>query len=46
MNVDEAGNLYVANYDGGYITKYTPRPDADPNKLVGQPMLLEGQATD
>ena len=46
MNVDADGNLYVTNFDGGYITKYTPRPDADPNKLVGQPMLVQGRATD
>jgi len=41
MVVDNAGNLYVANYDGGYVTKYTPRPGADPNRLVGGPLVLE-----
>jgi sugar lactone lactonase YvrE len=40
MSVDQEGNLYVANYDGGYVTKYTPKPGADPNRLVGQPLLI------
>lgn len=41
MAVDQEGNLYVANYDGGYVTKYTPRPGAHPDRLVGQPLLIE-----
>ena len=40
MAVDQDGNLYIANYDGGYVTKFTPKPGADPNRLVGQPLLL------
>jgi hypothetical protein len=41
MNVDSEGNLYVANYDGGYVTKYTPKAGADPNRLVGQVLKLD-----
>jgi hypothetical protein len=41
MVVDAAGNLYVANYDGGFVTKYTPNPGADSNRLVGQVLLLD-----
>ena len=41
MAVDQDGNVYIANYDGGYVTKFTPRPDADPSKLIGQPLVLE-----
>ena len=40
MAVDPEGNLYVTQYDGGYITKYTPKPDADPDRIVGQPLVL------
>jgi sugar lactone lactonase YvrE len=40
MTVDQEGNLYVANYDGGYVTKYVPKPGADPNRLVGGPLML------
>ena len=44
MNLDSEGNLYVANYFGGYVTKYTPKPDADPRKLLGQPLLIRPSA--
>ena len=44
MNLDSEGNLYVANYFGGYVTKYTPKLDADPRKLVGQPLLIRPSA--
>jgi len=40
MVTDAAGNLYVANYDGGFVTKYTPKPGTDPNRIVGQPLLI------
>ena len=45
MNIDDQGNLYVANYDGGFITKYTPKPDANPAHIVGQPLLIGNEAT-
>ena len=41
MAVDQDGNVYVANYDGGYVTKFTPKPGSDPDKLIGQPLVLE-----
>jgi hypothetical protein len=41
MTVDSEGNLYVVQYDGGYVTKYMPKPDADPSKIVGQPLKLD-----
>ena len=49
MSRDELGNIYISNYDpgpdvgqlGGYITKYSPRPDADPDMIVGPPLKLD-----
>jgi hypothetical protein len=43
MTVDPAGNLYIASYDGPWLNKFTPRADADPNDIVGQPLLLAEQ---
>ena len=40
LDVDENGNLYVANYDGGWVNKFVPRPGADPGKLIGNRLLL------
>ena len=40
MAVDQAGNVYIANYDGGYVSKYIPKPGADPDKLIGQGLVL------
>ena len=40
IDVDEDGTLYVANYDGGYVTKLVPKPDADPSKLIGRKLVL------
>ena len=36
MDVDQDGTLYIANYDGGWVNKFVPKPGADPSKLVGQ----------
>ena len=41
MDVDQEGNVYVANFDGENVAKFVPKPGADPNKLVGQPLLLQ-----
>ena len=30
----------------GYITKYTPRPDADPAKIVGQLLVIDDIGVD
>ena len=40
MDVDQEGNVYVASWDGGWLTKFTPKPGADSNKLVGRPLVL------
>ena len=41
MDVGPDGTLYVTSWDGGWLTKLVPRPDADPNHLVGQRLLLQ-----
>jgi DNA-binding beta-propeller fold protein YncE len=41
MDVDQEGNLYIASWDGGWMDKFVPRADADPEKLVGRPLVLE-----
>lgn len=41
MDVDQDGNLYIASWDGGWMDKFVPRPNADPDKLVGRPLVLE-----
>ena len=28
------GNVYIASWDGGWVTKYVPRSSADPNRFV------------
>lgn len=38
MSVDSEGNLYVAQFGGPWIDKYVPKPDADPDRLIGQPL--------
>ncbi|MDE0258200.1 MAG: 6-bladed beta-propeller [Gammaproteobacteria bacterium] len=40
MDMDEDGNLYIASYSGGWINKFTPKPDADPARLLGPRLLL------
>ncbi len=41
MDVDQEGNVYIASWDGGWMNKFVPKPDADPSKLVGRPLVLE-----
>ena len=41
VDVDQDGNVYVASWDGGWLTKYTPQPGADASKLVGRGLVLE-----
>lgn len=38
MSIDTEGNLYVAQFGGPWIDKYVPKPDADPSRLIGQPL--------
>ncbi len=40
LDVDEEGNLYIASWDGGWMDKFVPRPDADPSKLIGRSVVL------
>lgn len=40
IDVDQEGNLYVASWDGGWADKFVPKPDADPGKLIGRPLVL------
>lgn len=41
MDVDQEGNVYIASWDGGWMSKFVPRPGADADKLVGRPLVLE-----
>ena len=41
MDVDQEGNVYVASWDGGWLNKFVPKADADPEELVGRPLVLE-----
>ncbi len=38
FSVDPDGNLYGAETFGGRTQKFSPKPGADPSKLVGQPV--------
>ena len=40
MDMDDDGNVYIASYSGGWINKFTPKPDADPDRLLGPRLLL------
>jgi DNA-binding beta-propeller fold protein YncE len=37
FSIDSAGNLYAAETFGGRTQKFTPKPGADPDELIGQP---------
>ena len=41
IDVDQDGNLYIASWDGGWMDKFVPKPGADPDRLVGRPLVLE-----
>ena len=36
MDVDEDGNLYVAEFGGPWLDKFVPKPGADPTRLIGK----------
>jgi DNA-binding beta-propeller fold protein YncE len=40
LDVDREGNVYVASWDGGWASKFVPKPGADPSKLIGRPLVL------
>ena len=38
---DTEGNVYITSWDWpGYLSKFTPKPGADPAKLIGQPLKV------
>ena len=41
IDVDQEGNVYVASWSGGWLNKFTPKPNADPNALIGRGLVLE-----
>jgi hypothetical protein len=42
VDVDQEGNVYITSWDWpGYLSKYTPKPGADPDKLIGQKLGTE-----
>ena len=40
LAVDQAGNLYIASWDGGWMDKFVQKPDADTSKLIGRSLVL------
>jgi hypothetical protein len=40
IDADQEGNVYIANWDGGWVTKHVPKPGADPGKLVRRQLVL------
>ncbi len=40
IDVDQEGNVYIASWDGGWVTKHIPKPGADPARLVGRKIVL------
>ena len=41
IDVDQEGNVYIASWSGGWLNKFAPRPDADPDTLLGRSLTLE-----
>jgi NHL repeat len=37
FDVDQEGNLYVAEVSNGRVQKFRPMKDADPEKLISKP---------
>ena len=40
LDVDQEDNVYIASWDGGWLNKFVPKPDADPGKLIGRSLVL------
>ena len=40
LGVGDDGSIYIANFDGGWVNKFVPKPGADPSKLIGRPLVL------
>ena len=45
MTVDQDGNLYLAEVFNGRVSKFRPKPGADPAKLVGQELRYKATST-
>jgi peptidylamidoglycolate lyase len=41
MDMDENGTLYLASYNGGWVNKFVPKPNADPNRILGPRLRLD-----
>jgi sugar lactone lactonase YvrE len=41
MDRDEEGNLYIAEFNGPWLDKFVPRPDADRSRLIGPQLRSE-----
>jgi len=44
FSVDSEGSLYIANGSNHRVEKYTPKPNADRSRLVGQPFAARASA--
>ena len=44
MDVGPDGTVYVASWDGGWLNKFSPKPNADPARVVGRPLRLDATA--
>ena len=42
LSTDQERNFYIADCFGGRVQKFTPQPNADPAKLVGQILRFAG----
>ncbi len=40
MDVDAEGNVFIASWSGGWLSKFAPQPGADPRRLVGRGLVL------
>jgi tripartite motif-containing protein 71 len=40
IDVDAEGNVHIANWDGGWVTRHVPGSDADPLRLVGRKLVI------
>jgi hypothetical protein len=40
MDIDQEGNIYIAEFSGPWLDKLTPKAGADGSRLIGQPVRL------
>jgi hypothetical protein len=40
MDIDQEGNIYIAEFSGPWLDKWTPKAGADPSRLIGQPVRI------